>query len=111
VTILRWRVDFQNDFAARMDWCVKAFAQANHPPVPVLAGAREIEVESGERFFLDATASTDPDGDSLSFLWFTYPEAGSKGPDLRIDSAENTSGISLVAPEVTREETAHVILR
>jgi hypothetical protein len=111
VTIWRWREDFQNDFAARMDWCVKDFSQANHPPVPVLAGERVMDVESGARFNLDATASTDPDGDSLSFLWFTYPEAGSKGPEIRIDSAENTSGISLVAPEVTREETAHIILK
>jgi hypothetical protein len=36
-TLWRWREDFQNDFAARMDWCTKSFKEANHPPVPVLA--------------------------------------------------------------------------
>ena len=37
-TIWRWRSDFQNDFAARMDWTVKPFGGANHPPVVAIAG-------------------------------------------------------------------------
>ncbi|MCU0369365.1 MAG: DUF1593 domain-containing protein [Cyclobacteriaceae bacterium] len=36
-TIWRWREEFQNDFAARMDWCTKEYKDANHPPVPALA--------------------------------------------------------------------------
>jgi len=35
--IWRWAKAFQNDWAARADWCVKDFAQANHPPQVVLA--------------------------------------------------------------------------
>ena len=27
---------YQNDFAARMDWTIKPYAEANHPPVPKL---------------------------------------------------------------------------
>ncbi len=75
-TIVRWRDDFQNDFAARMDWTVKPRAEANHPPAPRLRHPAEISVRSGERFELDARGTTDPDGDSLSFFWFQYPEAG-----------------------------------
>src|SRR2546426_320837 len=31
-TLARWATHVQNDFRARLDWCVKDFAQANHPP-------------------------------------------------------------------------------
>ena len=33
-TIWRWREAYQNDFAARMDWTIKSYEEANHPPVP-----------------------------------------------------------------------------
>ena len=36
VTLWRWRDDFQNDFAARMNWCTESYKEANHPPVPEL---------------------------------------------------------------------------
>ncbi len=111
VSLWRWRDEFQNDFAARMDWCTKPYAEANHAPVPVLTHANAITVRSGAGFGLDASASTDPDGDSLSFLWFHYPEAGSYQKLIAIDSAENTRGIYIKAPEVEKEETAHFILK
>lgn len=111
VTLWRWRDDFQNDFAARMDWCVKPFSEANHPPVPVLSNPTEITVKSGEGFGFDASNSTDADGDSLSFLWFNYPEAGSYKKFIKIDSAENSHGAYVIAPKVEERETAHFILK
>ncbi|MBS1603015.1 MAG: DUF1593 domain-containing protein [Bacteroidetes bacterium] len=109
-TLWRWRDDFQNDFAARMDWCVRPYPEANHPPHPSLNTPEEITVRSGEDISLDAAASTDPDGDHLSFLWFSYPEAGSwKHPLIR--TTENTHKLYLVAPSVTKKETAHIILQ
>ena len=54
VTLWRWRDDFQNDFAARMDWCLQSYEEANHPPVPVLSHPEKITVKSGENFTLDA---------------------------------------------------------
>jgi len=110
VTLWRWRDDFQNDFAARMDWCTKSFQEANHPPVPVLSQADEITVKSGEGFGLDAINSTDPDGDHLSYLWFSYPEAGSYKKKL-ITVAENAHGVYIKAPVVDKTETAHIILK
>ena len=113
VTLWRWRDDIQHDFAARMDWCTQPYAAANHPPVPVLGHPEAFTVKSGEIFGLDASASTDPDGDNLSFWWFQYPEAGSY-PGL-IDFgpyAENLAHVhTLVAPTVTQPETVHFILR
>jgi hypothetical protein len=111
VTLWRWRDDFQNDFAARMDWCIKSYEDANHPPVPVLGHPELITVKSGDGFGLDAFGTTDPDGDHLSFLWFNYPEAGSYNKMININGAENAHGTYVTAPEVEKKETAHFILK
>ncbi|HEY3371916.1 MAG TPA: nucleoside hydrolase-like domain-containing protein [Prolixibacteraceae bacterium] len=110
VTLWRWRDDFQNDFAARMDWCTKPFQEANHPPVPAISQPGEITVKSGEGFGLDASGSTDPDGDHLSYLWFSYPEAGSY-QKMILTAAENSHSLYVVAPKVEKKETAHIILK
>ncbi|WP_410000062.1 nucleoside hydrolase-like domain-containing protein [Membranihabitans marinus] len=111
VTLWRWRDEFQNDFAARMDWCILSYEEANHPPVPVLSHPEEISVKSGEGFTLDAINTTDPDGDSFSFLWFNYPEAGTLNKPINVNGAENVYKAYFKAPEVTKEETAHFILK
>ncbi|MGA9651045.1 MAG: nucleoside hydrolase-like domain-containing protein [Pedobacter sp.] len=109
-TLWRWRGDFQNDFAARMNWCLADYKNANHPPVPVLKGATEITVRSGEGFRLDGSDSNDPDGDNLSYLWFNYPEAGSYKKDFKV-SPENYPSVWITAPRVDKIETAHIILK
>jgi 5S rRNA maturation endonuclease (ribonuclease M5) len=111
VSLWRWRDDFQNDFAARMDWCTISFDEANHPPVPVLGIPEHITVRSGEGFRLDAFDTTDPDGDSYSFLWFNYTEAGSYKKLILIGPPENAHEVWVVAPDVDKEESAHFILR
>lgn len=111
VTLWRWRDDFQNDFAARMDWCTRTYQESNHPPVPELGNPQEITVKSGEGFGLDARNSSDPDGDHLSFLWFNYPEAGTYKKPIKIEGAENAHGAYVIAPVVEKKETAHFILK
>src|SRR5215471_13140003 len=32
-TLKRWAVHLQNDFRARLNWCVAPVAKANHPPL------------------------------------------------------------------------------
>jgi hypothetical protein len=109
-TLWRWRDDFQNDFAARMDWTTKPFSEANHPPVPVLVQPDRITVKSGQTFSLDASA-TDPDGDGVSFFWFSYPEAGSFKGAVKIQEPENTPSAVIQAPKVEKPETIHILLR
>jgi hypothetical protein len=110
-TLWRWRDDFQNDFAARMDWCIQSYRNANHPPVPALGHPETISVKSGQGFSLDASGTTDPDGDNLSTLWFHYPEAGTFNDPIQIASAENSRGVYVIAPKVAKNETAHFILK
>lgn len=75
-TIWRWREAYQNDFAARMDWTIKSYKEANHPPVPKLAHPTRLTAKPGARVDLSAEGTTDPDGDALSYHWFYYHEAG-----------------------------------
>ncbi|MEM6803500.1 MAG: DUF1593 domain-containing protein [Bacteroidota bacterium] len=109
-TLWRWRDEIQNDFAARMDWCIKSYEEANHPPIPILMHAETLKVKSGEEFLLDAFDSIDPDGDNLTFLWFHYPEAGSYQGKIKMGT-ENVHRVLVTAPKVEKEETAHFILK
>lgn len=110
-TIWRWRDDYQNDFAARMDWTTKPYRGANHPPVPALGHSTAITVTAGEFFSLDASGTTDPDGDNLSYLWFQYAETGTLKTPVKILVAENLYKIFLLAPEVKTTETTQFILK
>ncbi len=75
-SVWRWRRAYQYDFAARMDWTIKTYAEANHPPVPVLAHPDLVHVTTGDAVELNAAGSYDPDGDAFDFRWFHYPEPG-----------------------------------
>ncbi|MDT0687761.1 DUF1593 domain-containing protein [Autumnicola psychrophila] len=75
-TIWRWREAYQNDFAARMDWTIEDYENVNHPPVPKLSNEKRITAKKGDKIMLNAKASSDPDGDALSYHWFYYEEAG-----------------------------------
>ena len=86
-TIWRWRTAFQNDFAARMDWTIDDYRHANHNPVVEVNGQPStapiyIDATVGEPTVLDASRAHDPDGQSLHYSWFLYPEAGSTGANL-----------------------------
>jgi hypothetical protein len=109
-TLARWAVALQNDFKARLDWCVNDFAHANHPPLPRVSGELKRTILSGQRIVLDATGSTDPDGQPLLFHWLHYQEPGSyRGSALEIPNA-SSSRASFIAPTVSESQTIHIIL-
>jgi hypothetical protein len=117
-TIWRWRPAFQNDFSARMDWTIRSYAEANHPPVPQLGHATSLSAHPGERVELNAVGSTDPDGDELDFRWFYYPEPGtftiagarSGNPLLITDADRPQAWFTVPKAGVLRTGTMHVIL-
>jgi hypothetical protein len=115
-TIWRWRAAYQNDFAARMDWTVRPYAEANHPPVPRLGHPDRLDAKAGERVDLDASGSSDPDGDALAYEWIHYGEAGTlvvasgrTGAPLAIPGSK-TARAHFVAPRAAKPETLHVVL-
>ena len=110
-TIWRWRQAYQNDFAARIDWSIKTYAEANHPPVAKLAHDNELRVVSGDTVLLNASPSSDPDNNTLSYEWIYYREVGTyeSKSAIKINNAKNVLA-SFVAPKVNKPETIHIIL-
>lgn len=115
-TIWRWREAYQNDFAARMDWTIKSYKNANHPPVVKLGCEKMITAHVGDSIVLSAKGSSDPDGDKLSYLWFYYPEVGTmvissarNGNPLTIQNS-NAQVASFIVPKTERYGTMHIIV-
>ncbi|WP_455501417.1 nucleoside hydrolase-like domain-containing protein [Gemmiger sp.] len=75
----RWRTDFQNEFAARMQWTVQPeYARCVHPPIIRFQGETPDRCYPGRSVVLDASPSVNPDGGPLAFQWFWYTELCSK---------------------------------
>ncbi len=113
-TILRWAAAFQNDWAARADWCVKPPAKCNHPPIVVCNGDRtkrvlEQTVAPGTTVTLDADGSTDPDHNRLTYRWWVYTDAGSYWRSVPLTGA-NTKHVKVTVPAEASGRTIHVIL-
>ena len=115
-TVYRWRNDFQNDFAARIQWgATPDFQKVNHNPVIILNGKTSINplfinVSEKQTINLDASESSDSDGNQLSFEWLLYREAGTfKGNVLITTNQKGRAGITI--PEDSRGKQFHIILR
>ncbi|MFZ5831032.1 MAG: nucleoside hydrolase-like domain-containing protein [Planctomycetota bacterium] len=112
--ILRWAAAFQNDWAARADWCVKSPDQCNHPPVAVCNSDRtqkvlKLAARPGARVELSAAGSSDPDGDQLTYHWSIYREAGTYGAAPPIEHADQPQAV-VVVPQDAQGKVIHVIL-
>ena len=108
-SIARWSIDFQNDWAARADWCVSDFADANHAPVAKLAHDRRLSAKAGEALSLDAGKSSDPDGDTLTYQWWHYGEAGTVTHPATIDDATSAAATVHIPKEAKAGQTVHLV--
>ena len=105
--LYRWRPAWQADFAARLDWCIKSYNEANHAP-RLKRNNKKITVKSGQQVKL-AVNAYDPDKDDLHYNWFFYPEEGSyQGTFPRLAVSGNTA--TFAAPASASEKTLHVIV-
>lgn len=107
--IMRWATAFQNDWAARADWCVKNYCEANHPPKVQLAHALDLIAKSGERVKLSARPSSDPDQNQLTFKWWHYPEAGRYRGKVVIETADQMEASFTVPVSAKPTDTIHIV--
>ncbi|MEM8783444.1 MAG: nucleoside hydrolase-like domain-containing protein [Planctomycetota bacterium] len=90
-TVARFREAYQNEFANRMDWFVaEDFADANHPPTSffgVPSFPKRSQVATGGSAFLISDGWFDPDGDTLTYSWWLYEDAGvGDAPQVLLDT-------------------------
>lgn len=71
----RFLLAYQEEWAARADWCVNDYASCNHAPVVALE-QKDYTAAPGESVQLDADVS-DPDGNTWTTLWSWYSEGSS----------------------------------
>ncbi len=105
----RWTDALQNDFAARADWCVMPYEEANHPPVVVLGHAPDLEARPGATVELSAHGTSDPDGDGLEYRWWQYREAGSYDGAVEIRDGEKRDAAFVVPDDADAGQTIHLI--
>src|SRR5690606_1323386 len=106
---MRWATAFQNDWAARADWCVKNFHDANHSPEVRLAHALDLIAKPGERSRLSARPSTEQDQKQLSFRWWHYPEADTYRGQVVIEAADQIEAALFGPPSPRVDDTSRII--
>lgn len=114
VPIWRWREAMYNDQLCRMDWCTKSYKDANHHPLAAWKGDVSnsivyMHVNAGETITLDASASSDPDGDELTYSWWIYQEAGSYSGNILIEKPKNELS-QMTIPSGAGGKVIHLIL-
>ena len=107
--IYRWIPAYQQDFAARADWCFKSYDDANHPPQVRLNVAEDLTAKPDETLNLDASASTDPDGDALSFRWWQYHDADTYAQSITFDTIDQSTTEVTVPSDARAGDTIHII--
>lgn len=99
----RWIDAIQNDFAARADWCVKDFKNANHAP-KIAVRSNAVKARKGEKVQLTAS-SKDPDGNMVTYKWWQYFEV-----DTYAGKVDVTNGTFTVPADAHPGDTIHIIV-
>jgi hypothetical protein len=107
-SVYRWRRAVQADLQVRLDWCVKPYRQANHAPDARIAGEAKRTIKPGESVELDASASSDPDANNLTFEWLIdLPVAEAQG--WKIEGADSARA-RLTIPAETQATELPILL-
>jgi hypothetical protein len=105
----RWIPAIQNDFAARADWCIKDYKNANHEPKVKLNTASKLTATPNSIVKLSGTA-TDPDGNTLNYQWWQYEDVDSYAGKVSIQNADSKNASFIMPNDIKKGETIHLIL-
>jgi Protein of unknown function (DUF1593) len=104
----RWIPAIQEDFAARADWCIKDFKNANHAPKITVKEGKKINLKAGQNVKLTALA-TDPDGNKVDIKFWQYAEVGTSKEKVEITAKGNIGQIQI--PQNAKSgDTFHIIV-
>jgi hypothetical protein len=104
----RWVPAIQEDFAARADWCIKPYKEANHAPKISVKEGNSLKVKPGNNIILTA-AATDPDANKVNFTFWQYVEAGTSPEKVTITQEGAKARIQLPLA-AKRGNTIHIIV-
>ena len=114
-SISRWKNEISNDFEARMQWSVShEYFEANHHPMIRINKESEasrkpiyMTLKRGKTVSIDASKSTDPDGDTLSWKWYVLTEASTS--ECQIDTSY-ASKSRITIPKDAHSGIIHLII-
>jgi len=100
-----------NNFAARMDWAKEG--KGNRNPIVAIDGDFSLDIitkntPQGTKIVLDASASSDPDGDTLNYKWWTQPEAGTYNGTVNLLNS-NSNKVTIEIPANSAGKNFHVV--
>jgi hypothetical protein len=112
--LVRWAPAARNSFLNRLQWSVRSPAEVNHEPIASVNGDASanilyIQAKPGETVHLDASDSSDPDGDQIFFNWWRYQQADNYPGNVEI-MEPTASAITLQIPQDIGDRVIHIVL-